>query len=86
MPGQGRSFTVVVPQDGRIGMLSLMVAEKPRAALKFKARLKALFGGNGDVTPKEFWIWCDEVIQCPRVRPDGLVEPPRVLSKAKGKQ
>jgi len=74
-------LTVPLPQDGRVGRISLWMGQRSRPAAGWLTRLRTRLGAKGLQSGTEFSTMFDEVIQCPRARPDGTTEPPGVMMK-----
>lgn len=79
-PAAGR-VTVALPQDGRTGHVLVWFGERPRPLPAFKRMLRNLWLFKREVISTDFLQQAsDNPIQCPRVRPDGTIEPPRLLA------
>lgn len=80
-PRSGARLNVPLPQDGRLGRISLWMGVRSRPAAAWFTRLRSRFGAKGLHSGTEYAVMFDEVIQCPRTLPDGTMEPPRVVMK-----
>ena len=76
--------TATLPEDGRTGRVAL-VLQMPIPPV-WIIRTRRLFGLRRLDLPEEKFVISDQEIQCPRVLPDGTVEPPRLLSAAETKR
>ena len=68
-----------LPQDGRLGHLELKYVEQRRELPDFLDNLRDLCDSLGAGRRRQVWVQSEEEIQCPWVRPDGTVEPARVV-------
>ena len=73
---------VRLPEDGRAGRASVFCEMLPKKLPRLLSEARELLWIVYKPKLKAVWAECDQEIQCPRVRPDGTVEPPRLLPAA----
>ncbi|MEY2409135.1 MAG: hypothetical protein QOF48_1805 [Verrucomicrobiota bacterium] len=72
---------VRLPNDGRKGRVMVILLGAQQKLPSFLASLRRAWWKLRPPRSQSFLVQCDEEIECPRLRPDGSVEPPRLLPK-----
>jgi hypothetical protein len=80
-PGAGERITVALPQDGRTGRVAIWVGTRPRLRNKLETWVRSLSPGPRKIVEPQHFQLLEESIQCPLTRPDGTVEPGRVVGR-----
>jgi hypothetical protein len=78
-PGSSATFRVQLPQTGKVVHLAILYIVPARKVPRLLAPVQ-LFCWRVFATKFVRWAVCDQEIQCPLLRPDGTVQPPRLLS------
>ena len=73
---------VRLPEDGRAGRASVFCEMLPKKLPSLLSEARELLWIVYKPNLKAVWAECDQEIQCPRLRPDDTVEPPRLLPAA----
>ena len=73
---------VLLPMNGAAGRLSVSGFVMPRIRTGLLGRVQQLWWQVRGPETLVVQSICDQEIQCPRVLPDGTVEPPRLLDQA----
>jgi len=76
------TYKVRLPEDGRAGRVAVFCEMLPKKLPRLLSEARKLMWNVYEPSLKPVWAECDQEIQCPRVRPDGTVEPPRLLPAA----
>jgi hypothetical protein len=72
-----------LPADGRRGRILVQYLEKESPAPEWLQKIGVALGLQSGITCIVRWVEWDQQIQCPLVRPDGTVEPARLIPKGK---
>jgi hypothetical protein len=79
-PHSARTVRVPVPDDGSTGRVEVSLVTSKLNPTVPLGRLRQWWRSNVPLREKKPEALCDQAIQCPRVLPDGTLEPPRLLS------
>jgi hypothetical protein len=82
LPCSGTTCQVRLPNDGGSGWPAVRCVIGPKPAFGLRGKIQSLWWRLRP--PREesvVYAVCDQEIQCPRMLPDGTVEPPRLVLK-----
>jgi hypothetical protein len=76
-----QTVRVPLPNDGRIGQVEVILSTIEVVESGIRGRVFSWWRSFRLRNANHVEAICNQVIQCPLVRPDGTVEPPRILPK-----
>jgi hypothetical protein len=79
------SYKIKLPTDGRTGHVAVLYETLPKKLPAFLDAARDVWWLVHSAQLKSRWVECEQEIQCPRVLPNGTVEPARLVPKGERK-
>jgi len=84
-PGQEATGRIYLQPNGKVGRVATRCQLLPQRLPAFYQKVRTFWSDQPPPYVEPLWAESDQEIRCPTVRPDGTVEPPRLMPQREHK-